>query len=123
MTNLETYKWNLVIKQGATFIAKRRWSTQEDKDAPIIPVDFTNCIGRMHIRSNIKSPDILLEFSTDIGNMELDDGWVILKLTATETAAIDWKKGVYDLEIEFPDSFVRRLYAGTVTISKEVTRE
>ena len=39
------------------------------------------------------------------------------------TAAIGWESGVYDLEIVFPDNTVVRRMAGTVSVTREVTRD
>jgi len=49
-------------------------------------------------------------------------GTISLDLTAEETAAIIWDRGVYDLELESGDGTVTRLLQGSFTISKEVTK-
>lgn len=120
--NNEPIKWNITIRQGATFREYKVWKVGTTPEN-VQPVDLTSCTGRMQVRSKIKSPEILIEFTTEKGNMILTaEGEIILELSATETAAIDWKKGVFDLEIEFPDEYVRRLFYGSVTVSQEVTR-
>lgn len=58
--------------------------------------------------------DALLDRSTENGRIVLGGtaGTVQLLLSATETAAIDWTKGVYDLEVEFADGTVHRPAGG-----------
>lgn len=42
-------------------------------------------------------------------------------LSATETAALTWTEGVYDLEVEYADGTVQRYLQGAVTVSREGT--
>ena len=78
----------------------------------------------MQVRSSVDSPAVLLELTTENGRIRLGgpSGAIELHLSAQETAAIEWESGVYDLEIEFAGGQVRRLFAGRVKVSKEVTR-
>lgn len=46
---------------------------------------------------------------------------ITLTVSATDTAALTWKKGSYDLEMVSPAGVVTALLTGTVTVSKEVT--
>ena len=74
--------------------------------------------------ADLPDPAILLELTTENGRIELGgvDGTIRIYLHATDTAAIDWESGVYDLEIEFLDGRVVRRMAGPVSVSLEVTR-
>lgn len=111
---------NLKIDQGATFSQPFTWKT----GTPAAPVDLTGCSARMQIRSKRVNAAVLLELTTINGGIVLGAtaGTVILNLSAVQTAAIVWISAVYDLQIVFSDSTVRRLVSGTVTVSPEVTR-
>ncbi|MDN6885279.1 hypothetical protein QMO14_16865 [Variovorax sp. CAN2819] len=110
----------LSIEQGATFTKTVTWKTGK----PALPVDLTGCTARMQVREKIESAGILLSLSTDDGRISLGGaaGTINLRVEADDTAAITWKTGVYDLEVEFSDGTVRRLFSGSVSVSPEVTR-
>ena len=118
---MSTFKINLKINQGATFSKLVTWKT----GTPPVPVDLTGCTARMQVRARVDSPTALLDLTTENGGIVL--GGVLgtiefCKLSATASAAIGWKSGVYDLEIVFPGGTVLRKMAGSVAISPEVTR-
>ncbi|MDD2711286.1 MAG: hypothetical protein PHU77_00060 [Simplicispira sp.] len=117
---MPAHKVPLKIEQGATFDKTYTW-----KAGPAaIPVDLTGCVARAHIRADLPDPAILLALTTETGRIELGGaaGTIRIYLHATDTAAIDWEAGVYDLEIEFPDGRVVRRMAGPVSVSPGVTR-
>lgn len=99
-------------------------------DADFTPVDYTGCTARMHIRSDVLSPDVLLEFSTESGDpakglVELSaDGWCVLHLSALQTAALkgNWKTAIGHLEVVYADGTVHREYEIRFDLSPEVTR-
>lgn len=107
------------IEQGATFTVPLVW-----KDSNGRLVDLTGYTARMQIRASVSAPDVLLELTSGNGRIVLDipTATITLKLTATETAAITWTKGVYDLEMMTSQGAVTRLLQGQVSVSKEVTR-
>jgi hypothetical protein len=113
-------KRNHRIYQGATFRDVVTWKV----GTPAQPVDLTGCMARMHIRAKVDSPSFLLALTTENGGLTLGGtaGTIAMHLTATQTAAITWASGVYDLEILFPNGDVRRLFYGSVVVSPEVTR-
>ena len=117
---MAAFKVPLKIDQGSTFRKSVTWKT----GAPPVVVDLTGCVARMHVRSEIKSPVVLLDLSTANGGITLGGagGTVDLYLTAEQTAAITWVSAVYDLEVEFANGDVRRLLYGAVSVSPEVTR-
>ena len=106
--------------RGATFEKVITWKAGE----PATPVNLTGCTARMHVREEIDSPTTLLELTTENGGIALGGalGTITLRLSATATAAMTWLSGVYDLEIVYPDTRIRRLLAGAVNVSREVTR-
>lgn len=119
---------NLIIYQGATFWKEWIWM-----DSSSSPIDLTNYTARMQIRSTIASEDVLLEVLSSgpddqkmfIGGKSEGDptnGKYGIWLAASITAEITWTSGVYDIELESSDGYVRRIQAGKVKLSKEVTR-
>ena len=113
-------KLKLVVEQGATFEKVITWKA----GTPAVPVSLVGCTARMHVRNEISDPATLLDLTTENGGITLGGalGTITLRLTAAATAALTWTAGVYDLEIVYADGRVRRLLAGVVSISPEVTR-
>lgn len=117
-------KLNLKIDQGATFKKALQWKAGD----PAVPVDITGYQVRMQVRSELESSIVLLELNTSNGRVVLTtpaSGSFELRLTATETAALAFESGVYDLEMtapDGPDNTVTRLLAGSVTVLPEITR-
>ena len=113
-------KRKLTIVQGATF--RRRWTWKPGG----VPMDFTGCSARMQVRSDVDSPVVLIELTTENGGIVLgaEPGSIDLYIGALQTEEIAWEGGVFDLEIQYasgPDD-VDRLIAGSVAVSREVTR-
>lgn len=108
------------IEQGADFLVPLVF-----KDSAGAAIDVTGYTARMHIRASRDDAATLLELTNANGRLVIGgaNGTVTIKLTALETAAFTWTKGVYDLELVRPDGFVTRALEGRVSISKEVTRE
>lgn len=123
MGTFVTHKRKLVIKQGSTFDDIVTWKAGATAETAT-PVNLTGCTARTQFRSSINSPDVLLELTTENGGMELGGtaGTVRYLISAVATAAITWESAVYDTEIVFADGAVQRKFAGTATLSKEVTR-
>lgn len=117
---MAAFKVPLKIDQGATFRKSVTWKT----GTPAVPVNLTGCTARMHVRSEVKSPNVLLDLTTANGGITLGGaaGTVDLYLSDDQTTAITWTSGVYDLEVEFANGDVRRLLYGSVSVSPEVTR-
>ena len=141
---IPVFKVKLTILKGSTFSQLVTWSTypypvkvvngrvikvSTGLPAPDIDkvfVDLTGCKARMQIRPDIDSSTVLEEFTTEDGGIILGGTAGTIRfaiLDATETAAIDWDGGVYDLEIIFSDNVtvLRKIY-GSVKVSPEVTR-
>lgn len=112
-------KLKLSINQGATYPKRLRWRAPSGA-----PIDLTGCKARMQLRSEVDSPLVLLELTTENGRILLGgtEGTIDLLISAADTAAIAWESAVWDLEIEFPDGTVHRLAQGSCTVSREVTR-
>jgi hypothetical protein len=117
---MAAFKVPFKILQGETYNEVVTWKT----GTPATPVDLTGCTARLQVRPTIDSATALLSLTTENGGLVLGNnlGTVRRIISAAATAAFSWDSGVYDLEIIFPDGTVRRLLAGTVSVSKEVTR-
>lgn len=116
-------KLKLVIEQGATFRKTLTWSAGE----PSLPVNLTSAIARMHIRSEVDSPDILLALTSSNGGLTLGGvaGTIVVYIPASVTSAMTWSSAVYDIEVEFPatpEPDVRRIIQGQVVVTPQVTR-
>jgi hypothetical protein len=87
------------------------------------PVDLTGAKARMQVR-DAPGGNVLLELTTESDGLTITGaGTIVRQVSADETAAFTWTKGVYDLEVEYPDGTVHRYFEGAVTVSLEVTRD
>ena len=114
---------DMTIYQGQTLGKKFKWRIGKSADDSV-PVDLTGCTARLQVRERVASDTALLELTTENGGLILGgaNGTITLHMSAAETAGIEWRRGVYDLEIAFPDGTVIRRLQGRVTVSPEVTR-
>lgn len=121
---MPAFKIKLEIPQGATFSKLVTWKTGATV-AAATPVDLTNCTARMQARVKITDAEPVLNLTTENGGIILGGtaGTIeFCRLSATASAALDWKSAVYDLEIIFPDGSVLRKIYGSISVSAEVTR-
>lgn len=111
---------DLTIPQGATWSQALVWKT----GSPASAVNLTGYSARMQLRVRPTSASFELELTSSNGRISLGttNGTITLSLTATETAALEAGRYVYDLEMVSSGSVVTRLLEGTVTVSPEVTR-
>lgn len=121
---MPAHKLNLKIDQGATFDKTLTWKVGA-KAAAAVPVDLTGCTARAQIREDIDSNEVLLELTTENERIQLGGtaGTIRILIDAVTTASISWESGVYDLEVVFANGHVVRRLAGSVSVSKEVTRD
>jgi hypothetical protein len=117
---MAAFKVPLKIDQGATFRKSATWKV----GTSYVPVDLTGCTARAHIRSELKSPTVLVTLTTANGGITLGGvaGTIEIYISDEATTLFTWSTGVYDLEVEFPNGEVRRLMYGSVSVSPEVTR-
>lgn len=111
---------DLVIYQGATFKKVVRLT-----DSTPAAIDLTGATARMQIRAALADETALIELTEANGRAlvtDAENGKITLLITAEDTAALDFTKGVYDMEIEYSDGTVDRVLEGKVKLSKEVTR-
>lgn len=113
---------DIIVEKGSKFYKKLRW-----KDSEGVGIPLTGFSARMQIRKKADAATTLVSLNspTDIvleaGSVK---GLIEIKIGATVTATLPSTSAVYDLEIvnDSDADDVRRLVAGKVTISKEVTR-
>lgn len=84
------------------------------------PVNITGFTARMSIKDKVGGTE--LASSDDIIDITLDTAkhTVTLNISAADTAAIAWAKGVYELELESSSAVVTQLLTGKVSIKTEV---
>lgn len=111
--------YDFEIEQGTTLLKPIVW-----KDSNGDPVNLTGYTAKMQIRKSASATDVLLELSTSNSKLAIDAsaGKVTMIFSSTTTAAIDWSRGKYDLELTSSSGVVTRLLEGEITVSKEITR-
>lgn len=106
-------KANLIIDQGTTY------STSIDvTDADDVPVNLTGYTGTAQIRKHYSSSNSTA-FAVSISSL---DGIVTLSLTASQTAALNAGRYVYDCELVNSSNVISRICEGIVTVTPQVTR-
>lgn len=110
---------NFAIDQGATFNQVITW-----KDSAGAPINLTGYSARMQARKNKNAGDVLVELTTQNGRIILggSTGRITLNIPASVTAAFNWTRGLYDLELVRADGEVSRLLQGELTVSVGMTR-
>lgn len=121
-------RWATVVDVDTLAIDLDTGSAQAYQSGGVLtyypPVDLSGYTARMQVRASVAATDVLLELTTDNGGITLgSDGTVTLQASAITTAALAWTRGMYDLELMDSAGVVTRLAAGSVAVSREVTRE
>lgn len=113
-------RYDFIMEQGATFDYV---ITFYSDSSGTIPFDLTGYTARMDIKNNIDDATAIISLTTDNGRITLGgvNGTVQLVVSATDTAALNFERGVYDLELQSGSGVVTRLIQGAVTFEKEVT--
>ncbi len=85
------------------------------------PVDLTGFSARMSIKDKVGGTD-LLTLTPANSRIVINTGLktITLTISATDTAALTWTKGVYELEMVSGAGVVTSLLTGKVTVTKEV---
>jgi len=88
------------------------------------PTNLTGFTGKMQIRKNWHSTEVLHECSTSNGGMILnaEDGSIELFIEADVTAEFDFVNAVYDVDLEDPSGIVTRVFKGSVIMFREITK-
>lgn len=85
------------------------------------PVDITGFTARMAVKDKVGGT-VLFSLTTENARIVLDPvkRTVTLTVSATDTAALTWIKGVYELEMVSAAGVVTTLLAGSIKVTKEV---
>lgn len=88
----------------------------------LTPVSITGYTARMKIKNRVGGT-VLETLTTENGKIALDatNKTITLTLSATDTAAYTFKKGVYDLEMVSGGGVVTAILSGNITVVPEVT--
>ena len=114
----EVGEYDITIEQGSGFSLPLTYEAPEGS-----LVDFTGSTGRLHVRSKYGATDKLIELTTENGGIDLGaDGSIRLTMSADDTAALTFSRGVYDLEIVPPTGEPYKIIKGNVFLKREVTR-
>lgn len=115
-------KQDLEIYQGSTFVKSFQWKTGVRKT----PVDITGFSIRMQIRKSLTDTAVEANLTTENGGIVITDspnGKFEIRITSSVTDTFTWTKGVYDLEMIYPEGEpVIRLIEGNVVNKLSVTR-
>ena len=109
--------YTFAIEQGADYDKPLVW-----RDSTGNPVNLTGYTARMQLRPSVSSDTVLLDLTTENGGITLGGatGEITLHFTESNTSPLV-KGGVYDLEMIIGGK-VKRLVQGSITVSREVTR-
>jgi hypothetical protein len=114
----EAGEYDITIEQGSGFSLPLTYEAPEGS-----LVDFTGSTARLHVRSKYGATDKLIELTTENDGIVLtEDGEITLSMTAAQTAALTFSRGVYDLEIVPPSGEPYKIIKGNVYLKREVTR-
>jgi len=121
-------KLDITIEQGATFRRTLFVKQGTGENAPA--ADLTGFSARMQIRTEIESPNVLIELTTQNGRMTITPrdnqnnliARIDLFIDADDTAALNFESGYHDIELVSAADEVTRLVQGKARLSNEVTR-
>jgi len=113
--------------KGSTFRQPFYW-TDGPTESDQTPVNLANCTAAMHLRH----PDngtLYHEMTTENGGIELEPvsysptetGVIEVYISASDLAGFSWNVALYDLEIYFLNTDVRKLVRGTFLLYEEQT--
>ena len=109
---------HFIIEQGATF-----GQTLTLKDSTGSTVNLTGFTGAMSFKQTPTSTSTIVSLTTANGGMTINGsaGTAVLLISATDTASLDPKDGVYDMEITSGAGVVSRIIEGTFSIRRNIT--
>lgn len=111
-------KYDFTMEQGSTFS-----KTFTYKDSTGTAINLTGYTAKMEVRTEPIADDAIVTLTTENGGITLGGaaGTIKVDITATATAAFDFTKATYDIEL-ITGTTVSKLVYGTITLRKESTR-
>jgi hypothetical protein len=85
------------------------------------PVELTGYSARMTIKNRVGGDVLLALVSPDDIALDVTEYTITITVSAEDTAAMSFTKGVYDIEMVSPAGIVTAIFSGNVTVVKEVT--
>ena len=86
------------------------------------PVDLTGYSAAMTIKDRVGGTILTtLTIANARITLNASTNTINLYIAAADTAALTWKKGVYDLELTGPTGIVTTIYRGSISVTLEVT--
>lgn len=109
-------RYSIRIEQGATYERTFTWN-----DEAGAPVNLTGYTARMKIKTTKTGTEI--DSFTNGAGLTLGGvaGTIVLAIPAADTAAYNFARAVYDMELVSGAGIVTRLLEGEVFLSLEVT--
>lgn len=110
---------DLVIEQGSPFTKVFRAKNSDNSDK-----DLTGYLARMQIRETYSSSAVALDLTTENAKLSIDaqHSLVTIQISHDDTALLDSKRYVYDLELIDSSAVPFRFIMGAIQVSPEVTR-
>ena len=110
--------YDLTVECGATFDTTFTWTTSAGS-----AVNLSGYTARLQIRESVDAAATLVSLTSSSGiTLGGAAGTIQVVISATATAAITARTGVYDLELVSGGGVVTRLLEGSVVFVPEVTR-
>lgn len=112
--------YNFDIEQGIPFARILNL-----KDSAGVTMNLTGYSARMQIRPYVSSTEVLIEATTVNGKLIITPltGVLTISLSEADTKLLTYTKSVYDIELLDTANSPVRLLQGSITVSREVTRE
>lgn len=111
--------FDLEIQKGGTF---RQDFTWQDDDGT--PISLSGYSAVMQVRESVGAAATLLELTEANGGLTITAvaGKVSLYLSATATAALTWRRGVYDIRLTSGTGDKSYLVGGAIKVVPRVTQ-
>jgi hypothetical protein len=97
------------------------WSAMISASLNGSAIDHTGYTIEMDVRTSPDSPDTLLTFTDANNRVNVVAGNIVLSLSSSESAALSFDRGVYDLRVD-NGSTVNYYLKGSFVAEKSVTR-
>ena len=111
--------YNFTVDQGAQYNTTIVWANSSG-----VPIDLTGYTAAMQLREQAASPNpAALSLTSSNGGIVITPltGSMLITMTAAQTASLDARFYVYDLELTL-GTVVSRIIQGQITVSAQVTQ-